>query len=174
MVHEKKIKVVLDSDVIIHFIKGDCLNLLPRILPVYEFIILDIVYERELSKSHRIIIQNMVHILKTISIEIWNPINEERKEFLSLQKDHGLGESASMAYCKYRKNILASSNLKDIVEYCEVNKITCFTTMDFLYQAMVSKVMTEEECNSFIKKVKLRNSKLPVSSMREFRPRLIL
>ncbi|MDY9919809.1 MAG: hypothetical protein U2P89_13195 [Proteiniphilum sp.] len=48
-----------------------------------------------------------------------------------------------MAYCRYRNNVLASSNLKNIVDYCEENKITYFTTMDFLYQAMISKMMSE-------------------------------
>lgn len=170
----KSIKVILDSDVIIHFIKGDCLNLLPLILPTYSFVILDIVYEKELAASHKTLIQNTVYLLKTISFEKWEPLKEERKEFFELQKKYGLGESAAMAYCKYRNDILASSNLKDIVDYCETNKITYFTTMDFLYQAMASKVMTEKECDAFIAKVTASGSKLPVKRMNEFTPRQIL
>lgn len=77
----------------------------------------------------------MIHLMKTISIEEWNPKKEERSEFLNLQKNFGLGESASMAYCRYRNNVLASSNLRDITNYCEKNDISYFTTMDFLYQA---------------------------------------
>ncbi len=46
--------------------------------------------------------------------------------------------------------------------------------MDFLYQAMISKVMTEEECDEFIRTVISKGSKLPVYSMRDFRPRLTL
>lgn len=170
----KSIKVILDSDVIIHFIKGNCLNLLPKILPIYSFVILDIVYENELAGSHKIIIQNTVNLLKTIAFEKWEPLKEEREEFFKLQRKYGLGESAAMVYCKYRNDVLASSNLKDIVDYCEMNKITYFTTMDFLYQAMISSVMTEKECDAFIAEVTAKGSKLPVKRMHEFTPRLIL
>lgn len=170
----KSIKVILDSDVIIHFIKGECLTLLPRILPTYSFVILDMVYEKELAASHRGIIQNTVNLLKTITIEKWEPQKEERQEFIALQRKFGLGESASMVYCRYRNNVLASSNLKDIVDYCEENKITYFTTMDFLYQAMTSGVMTEGECDKFIADVTSKRSKLPVTKMSEFTPRLRL
>jgi len=57
------------------------------------------------------------------SDEKWEPINEERKEFFILQKKYGLGESAAMVYCKYRNDVLASSNLKDIVQL-STRKIT--------------------------------------------------
>jgi hypothetical protein len=105
MCNTKLTKVILDSDVIIHFIKGNCLTLLPKILPTYSFVILDIVFENELAILHKTIILNTVQLLKTISIEKWEPINEERKEFFILQKKYGSGESASMMYCKYRNNV---------------------------------------------------------------------
>ena len=41
----KKVKIVLDADVIIHFAKGGLLNILPTILPEYEFVVLDKVME---------------------------------------------------------------------------------------------------------------------------------
>jgi hypothetical protein len=58
MVGRKLIKVILDSDVVIHFIKGGCLNVLPKILPTYAFVILDIVFERELAERHRPIVHH--------------------------------------------------------------------------------------------------------------------
>ncbi len=169
-----KVKVVLDSDVIIHFIKGECLNLLPQILPTYSFIILDIVYNRELAASHRVILQNIVRLLKTISIVTWEPGKEERQEFMRLQKQFGLGESAAMAYCNFHNDVLASSNLKDIVEYCEENNITYFTTMDFLYQALHKGILSEEQCDEFINCVLAQDSKLPVTRMSDFKPRITL
>lgn len=48
----KKTKIVLDADVIIHFIKADCFSLLPDIFPEYEYIILDVVYN-EISKNSK-------------------------------------------------------------------------------------------------------------------------
>ena len=39
----KKTKIVLDADVINHFTKAGQLSLLPRILPEFQFIVLDVV-----------------------------------------------------------------------------------------------------------------------------------
>lgn len=39
-----KTKIVLDADVIIHFIKGGQFSLLLEIFPEYEYLILDVVY----------------------------------------------------------------------------------------------------------------------------------
>lgn len=38
-----KTKIVLDSDVVIHFMKGDCFPLLFDIFPEYQYLILDVV-----------------------------------------------------------------------------------------------------------------------------------
>ena len=38
-----KTKVVLDADVIIHFAKGGRLAMLPKILPEFKFLVLDVV-----------------------------------------------------------------------------------------------------------------------------------
>lgn len=40
---EKKTKIVLDADVINHFAKGGLLDLLPQILPEFQYIVLDVV-----------------------------------------------------------------------------------------------------------------------------------
>ena len=40
-----KTKIILDADVIIHFYKGGCLTLLPKILPAYQYIVLSHVYQ---------------------------------------------------------------------------------------------------------------------------------
>lgn len=169
-----KTKVVLDSDVVIHFIKGGCLSVLPKILPTYMFVLLEIVYKNELSEWHRTQIENTIHFFHSIEIEKWEPRGEEMREFVELNKKYGLGESASMVYCKYHRDVLASSNWKDIVRYCELNRITYFSTMDFLYQAMIIGVMTESECDSFIADVLDKGSKLPVKKMSQFIPRLFL
>ena len=34
----QQVQIVLDSDVIIHFIKGNCLSILPKILPQYKYV----------------------------------------------------------------------------------------------------------------------------------------
>lgn len=89
-------------------------------------------------------------------------------EYAQLIRTFGKGESACMAYCKFNKDILASSNLKDITKYCENNNITYLTTMDFLAEALKSKLLTEQDCNDFIKNVKAAGSKLPVDSIADY------
>ena len=89
-------------------------------------------------------------------------------EYARLIKTFGKGESACMAYCKFNKDILASSNLKDISIYCEENEITYLTTMDFLAEALNKKQLTEQECNDFIRNVKAVGSKLPVNSIADY------
>ena len=73
-----------------------------------------------------------------------------------------------MAYCRFNKDILASSNLKDITKYCEDNGLVYLTTMDFLAEALRAKQLTEQECNDFIKNVKAVGSKLPVNRIDEY------
>ena len=46
----QKTKIVLDADMIIHFIEANRFSLLPNIFPEYEYVILDVVYN-EVSKN---------------------------------------------------------------------------------------------------------------------------
>ena len=166
----KDIKIILDADVIIHFIKGECLSLLPQILPNYSYVLLKMVFDRELRDLHRTQIMQQITILKNITMVDWEPKGEALAEFLKLNKKFGLGESLSMVYCKYNNDVLASSNLKDIISYCEENKIVYFTTLDFIYQAFYTKIMTEKECNDFIQTVISKNSILPNISITIYTP----
>ena len=61
----KKVKIVLDADVIIHFSKGGLLNILPSILSEYEFVVLDKVKE-EVHKPTLTQLQNQMIFLKNI------------------------------------------------------------------------------------------------------------
>ena len=169
----EKVKILLDADVVIHFIKGGCLSLLPDILPAYQFAILDIVLDRELRRHPQTCTQlnNHIRILKNIEVIGWNPNYEMIYEYNMLIKTLGVGESASMVYCKYHPNVLASSNLRDIKSYCEQNRITYLSTMDLLYLACHRKVMTEQACDRFIADVVRQGSKLPVSKLSLYMPR---
>lgn len=56
----EKVKIVLDADVLIHFSKAGCLNILPAILPEYEHIVLDVVYKEIVSIQNQL--DNQIHI----------------------------------------------------------------------------------------------------------------
>ena len=82
----------------------------------------------------------------------------------------GKGESACMVYCRDNKDVLGSSNLRDIKEYCSRNQITYLTTLDFLYYAFIRKKMTKEHVDAFIAEVVNKGSKLPIVDIEKYTP----
>lgn len=165
----KKIEklILLDADVISHFINGGQFALLPTIFP-YKKVLLDVV-ANELRASYKFknYIDNVISsgLIQEITFQGDKQIT---MEYAKLIRTFGKGESACMAYCKFNKDILASSNLKDITAYCEENNITYVTTMDFLVEALNSKKITEKDCDNFISTVKAVGSKLPVNNISEY------
>ena len=156
-----KVKIVLDADVIIHFSKGQMLSILPKIFPTYQYIILDKVYN-EILWDIKKQLDNQMSILKNITLIKFNPSGQEMKEYAYLlSQEFGKGESASMIYCKFNHDVLASSNLKDIETYCKENQITYLTTFDFLYYAVNNKLISQSEAYDFINDVLSKGSKLP-------------
>jgi hypothetical protein len=157
-----KVKIVLDADVIIHFAKGELLNILPSILPEYDFVVLDKVVE-EIKKPAWTQLQNQIAFLKNIQEIKFGETPEERREFarLTSQLCLGKGESACMAYCRYHHDVVGSSNLRDITNYCKEHQITYLTTIDFLYFAIRKNILTKDEAYDFIDSVNKQESKIP-------------
>lgn len=172
----KKTKIVIDANIIIHFLKGGYLHILHTIFPNYEYVILDIVLNKEIRNNSdtRAAIDNHILLLKNLKEIQWNPEGEMRKEFAFLSSKRGLGESACLAYCKYNKDVIASSDFKDIKSYCNDNDIIYVGTMDFLWEAYTKGIMSENECNNFIKDVIAKDSKLPNIKITEHTPRQLL
>lgn len=158
----QKTKIVLDADVIIHFIEANRFSLLPDIFPEYEYVILDVVYN-EVSKNPktRTFLDNFLHHFPKLKQEKFDPKGESLKEYFLLQRTLGRGESACMVYCRDNRDVLGSSNLRDIKDYCSRNNIIYLTTLDFLYYAYCRKKMTAQECSEFIQAVINAGSKLP-------------
>ena len=158
-----KTKIVLDSDVLIHFIKADSVTLLLNIFPEYSYIILDVVYD-ELKKHNetRTVIDNICRFFaERIASEKFAPKGLMLREYARLQSKLGKGESACMVYCLEHQDVLGSSNLRDIKDYCAANNITYLATLDFLYYAFIRGKMSADECNAFIATVNAKGSKLP-------------
>lgn len=167
MMAEEEIKIVLDADVIIHFSKGGFLSLLPKIFPSYKYVVLSKVYEETISVKCQL--DNQMRYLKNIALEPFSPNREMMREYASLIKTFGKGESACMAYCKYTHNVIGSSNTLDIKDYCSNNGITYLTTLDFLYYAYVKKIMTSKDCSEFITNVRNKGSHLPDIKIEEYK-----
>ena len=165
MAEEKKVKVVFDADVIIHFAKAGRLLELPSILPEFQFLVLDVV-KRELSTVVLSILDKMISQDKTLVEAQFGCSQGEIKEYARLTSTSGLclgrGESACMVYCLYHRDVLGSSNLKDIHRYCEEKGIIYLTTLDFLFYAIQRGRMTKTEAEAFVNIVVESGSKLPL------------
>lgn len=160
MAEEKNIRIVLDADVLIHFSKGGMLNVLPTIFPENEFILLEAVAE-ELKGDVGIQVDNLFLIRKNFIRLPFNPRGEMLREYARLKSRFGKGESACMAYCLFNHDVIGSSNLRDIRAYCEENRITYLTTLDFLWHGWKRGLVTTVEANAFIDEVRASGSKLP-------------
>lgn len=174
---KSKVKIVIDADVIIHFIKGESLHLLPQIFPNYQFVILDRLLNDELrnitfTKKY---LDNFFKFFPNAITEIkWSPNYEMLKEFAELNKRYGMGESMSLVYCKFNNDVIASSNITEITDYCNVNNIQYITTMDLIAQALKVGLMTETECDAFLESVLAKGSKLPCNKISKYKLRDLL
>ena len=165
-----KIKILLDADLIIHFFKADKIFDLPNILQDCELILFDLVWAELNRTALKYAIELMINN-SSIHLQDFPTENDLIDyEYESLRFDgRGKGESACMAYAKYNKeNVIASSNLSDLLPYCDQNDIQYMTTLDFLCHAMNQNVYSEEDCNEFIKKVNDKGSYLPVGRMKDY------
>jgi hypothetical protein len=166
--HKDDPKILLDADVVIHFIKAGCQLKLTHIFPG-RLVMLDKVKQELVKRKSEVLgIENFLSWCK-IPIETMPNNIEILREYASLKKLRGDGESACMAVARFRKEFIASSNITDIRTYCEQHEIVYYTTMDILEIAIKQNILTEEECNKFITEVKAKGSKLPCISMNEYR-----
>lgn len=163
-------KILLDADVIIHFVKGGLIGILPRIYSNKMFVV-DVVYNESLSRKYQTEIRNMFNYKLVHELEIKNDINVFI-EYNRLKRRFGKGESACMAYCRYHDDVIGSSNLRDITSYCEEHGIVYLTTMDFLLAALERDKLTEVEIDEFIYKVKSSGSRLPCNTISEYKSKL--
>ena len=168
---KKKNKIILvDADVISHFIKGGEIYTINSIFD-YELKILDKVYdELKRNVSWKQQIDNLIS-QKVIEVIPFPENNTEvKKEYFRIKKqlNKGDGESACLSFVRYTSNIIASCNLVDIKEYCDEFEITYLTTMDFLCYALSKGIFTEQRCNEFITNVLSKNSKLPVTEIKDY------
>jgi len=158
--------ILLDADVVIHFIKAGYQMKLKAIFPGRLAMLDKVKAELIERKSKALEIENFLNWCKIPVI----PMPQDREilaEYARLIKTRGPGESACMAVARFRKNYIASSNLKDIRQYCADHGIRYYATLDILNEAIIRGVMTEAECDQFIAEVKLKGSILPVNSMQE-------
>lgn len=159
--------ILLDCDVVIHFLKGGRILELPKIFPG-RFVMLDKI-RNELYKRNGNLFT--VGILEANGVSVIPMPNEQDiiKEYFQLKKTMDDGEAACLAVARFKREYVASSNITQIATYCQHNGITYYTTMDLLHEATVRGVMSDAECNLFITEVKASGSKLPCNTIAQYR-----
>lgn len=159
--------ILLDSDVVRHFLNGNQIHRLAAIFP-NRLIMLDKV-KNELCRSKGLI-SPVINFLTNHNIPVIDFPTDVQivKEYAFLLKKFGEGESACMAVARFQKQYIASSNLKDIKAYCQANGIVYLTTMDILVEGLNKNIFQEIDCNTFIQEVKNKGSRLPCNTIREY------
>lgn len=154
--------VLVDADVIAHFIVTGEILYLTKIIAPLELMLLDNVYTEATRMSKRKLhVDNWIHTskIRVIPFPANNP--DIKKEFFKIKKENPLigdGERACMAVAKYDKNIIASSNFKDIAAYCEQHAIDYLGTLDLLVLALEKGIFDELRCDRFISEAKRKNN----------------
>ena len=171
-------KILIDADVVSHFVTAEEGQMMNKIFPNNNIYILDKVHaelqkwknEKLLSEVSRLISKKVIRLM---NFPEDNPEIVREYAWIKSMLFKGEGESACLAVARYDKQILASSNLKDIKNYCATHTIDYLTTMDFLCQAFQKEIFDEDRCNDFIAKVKASGSRLPKNTMSEYECRII-
>lgn len=162
--------ILIDADVLSHFISGGQITLLPHISP-YPIKILDKVYA-EISRmpGRKTEVDNLLNfkLIEQIPFPEDQPEIKKEYHYIKNKQFKGDGESACLAVVRYSKDILASSNLKDIASYCKMHQITYLTTLDFLCEAVKNGQLSESDCDEFIQRVLIAGSRLPVKKWGEY------
>ena len=155
--------ILIDADVISHFIACSEIIYLPKILEPHKIVILENVYS-EVARIHsrKTILDNLLATVRNIRKEPFPITNLDiKKEYALIKKNHPLigdGERACMAVAKYTKNVVASSNFRDIVPYCQANKILYLGTLDILTVALNKGIFDSDRCNLFIDTARKKNN----------------
>lgn len=148
-----KVHILIDADVIIHLFHSEKISLLSALYKG-RIKMLDIVLDE--LRSNRTINASLHTIFLFSGIEeLVFPTTSNAamfQEYIRLKNEiKGKGERATLLYCKYNQHIIASSNTKDIVPFCQKNTMEYLTTLDIFCVAENRGIITKKEANDYIK-----------------------
>jgi len=145
--------ILLDCDVISHFIANAAINDLALIFEPHQCVVLDYVYNEVAARPMRLaFLQPLLNSGKIKKMDFPEDI-EINKEFARIKSKKPLigdGERACMAVAKFKQNVVASSNYRDIAPYCTEHHILYLGTLDILSVAVKKGLYDEKKCDQFI------------------------
>jgi predicted nucleic acid-binding protein len=170
--------ILLDSDVISHFMSTAKIDLLPKILSPHHLFIVEDVYRESihhpLFEDRKQELDNWIsrHKIQRIAFP-WNNDNI-KLEFYRIKKESpqlGAGERACLAIARYDKDVIASSNFRDVADYCKEFDIEHIGVMDILTIAVRRGIFSNDDCNMFIHDaITINDGKFPVDKFENYNP----
>ena len=170
-------KILLDCDVISHFISNNALYDLPNILSPHQCVVLDHVYDEVAARPMRLAFLEPLIKSGTIKRMGFPEDDATKKEFARIKSTKpiiGEGERACMAVARYNDNVVASSNFKDVAPYCDEHKILYLGTLDILSLGVTKGLYDEAKCDAFIQAaLKFNKARFPkgVTAMKYYTPK---
>ena len=170
--------ILVDSDVISHFIATGHINDLTGILSPHHLCIVENVYKEashhpndplRKSKLDQWLKKSNVNIVPFPYQNVC--IKMEYYRLKKMQPLHNDGEYACMSMARFGSEALASSNFSDKKEYCEAYGIEYIGTFDILYIAIRKGFYTADEANKIIADAKQINSaRFPMDTIDGYTP----
>lgn len=146
--------ILIDCDVISHFVANNALADLPKILAPHTCVVLDFVYDEVAVNQFRLaFLDSLIKKSEVVKLDFPHDNEDIKEEFARIKKVNyliGDGERACMAVARYRKNVVASSNFRDVAPYCNENNIFYLGTLDILSIAVTKDLYDENKCDAFI------------------------
>jgi predicted nucleic acid-binding protein len=145
--------ILLDCDVISHFIANNALDDLPVIFAPHQCHVLDYVYSEVAARPMRLAFLDSLIKSGQLHKMAFPEDIEINKEFAKIKSKNPLigdGERACMAVALFNKNVVASSNFRDVAPYCNANNILYLGTLDILSIAVTKDIYDENKCDAFI------------------------
>lgn len=169
--------ILVDADVISHFIATGHINDLNDILSPHQLYIVEHVYREATyhpsDKDRKSKVDEWLGNSGACKISFPRQNRNIMQEFFKLKHDNGLlgdGECACMAMARFGQETIASSNFRDVAPYCEANSIDYIGVMDILQIAVNKKYWTIDQCNQFIKDaVDANNARFPIDRIENYR-----
>ncbi len=172
-----KNKVILvDADVISHFMATGCIDKLTEILHPHTIFIVDNVYDEAsyhpTNPNRKQEVDTWMQRCNVGKLPFPHLNDNIKKEFYRIKKECpllGNGERACMSMARFGHEVIASSNFRDVAPYCEANNIEYIGTLDILIIAWRKGVFTAEQCNQFITDAKTKNrARFPVDDITKY------
>lgn len=169
--------ILVDADVISHFIATGHIYELNEILSPHQLYVVDNVYReatRHPSDDRR---KEKVDewLSKSKACRVLFPsLNlNVKKEFFRLKHKNRLlgdGECACMAMARFGREVIASSNFRDVAPYCDANDIEYIGVMDILLIAMNKGYWDAIQCNQFMMDaLRENNARFPKSRIEDYK-----